>query len=75
MKSLKFFGLSAIALLTAVTSCKPKGAESVATGDAAENWRPRCMSALLRNSLPNALKDLSRRAARCVLAIARRAAG
>jgi nitrous-oxide reductase len=36
MKSLKFFGLSAIALLTAVTSCKPKGAESVATGDAAE---------------------------------------
>ena len=36
MRSLKFFGLSAIAMLAALNSCKPKGAESVATGDAAE---------------------------------------
>lgn len=36
MKSLKLFGLTSLVALTALTGCKPKGAESAVTGDAAE---------------------------------------
>ena len=36
MKSLKLFGLSAIAAITVLTGCKPKGTENAVSGDAAE---------------------------------------
>ncbi|MBN9313439.1 MAG: Sec-dependent nitrous-oxide reductase [Chryseobacterium sp.] len=36
MKSLKIFGLSAIAMLLTMTGCKPKGTENAVSGDAAE---------------------------------------
>lgn len=36
MRSLKIFGFSAIAIVAAMTGCKPKSAESAASGDAAE---------------------------------------
>ncbi len=36
MKSIKLFGLTSLVALTALTGCKPKGAESAVTGDAAE---------------------------------------
>lgn len=36
MKIIKLFGLTSLVALTALTGCKPKGAESAVTGDAAE---------------------------------------